>query len=119
MIDPTWSSFPSSFEPLISRKKGQQEKAATNHTHLIVYQKVVPAPIFTLLLELTSLAPTPSSGPGIGSGSGAGAPAQRVEASVADIDDSSPVGSAQSLGGGSGSGSGGDWEKLSEEGARV
>ena len=78
---------------------------------LSVYQKVCPAPVFTLLLELTSLT---------GGAAGTGVPLP-PGASVTDIDDSLPnLGSpnAKSNGSGSGPGSGGDWDRLSDEGRR-
>jgi import receptor subunit TOM20 len=61
-----------------------------------VYQKVVPPPVFALLIELTSL-----------TGGATGGPPAPAPASVADIDDglSSPTG--RSLGSGSG-----EWENV-------
>ncbi|ORY32130.1 mitochondrial outer membrane translocase complex, subunit Tom20 domain-containing protein [Naematelia encephala] len=75
---------------------------------LMIYQKVVPAPIFALLLELTSL-----TGGGMG-----GAPPPG--ASLADIDEGEITGSpngatSATSGSGSGMGSGGEWERLSDE----
>jgi import receptor subunit TOM20 len=73
----------------------------------LVYQKVVPKPIFELLLELTSLTgEDSSSGPG-GFTPGAGP----TPASLSGIDDessASPTGTSQ----GSGVSSGYEWEKV-------
>ena len=75
-----------------------------------VYQKVCPAPVFALLLELTSLT---------GGATGTDAP-PRPGASVTDIDDSSPIaGSPNGKSSGSGAGSGGEWERLSDEGRKL
>lgn len=67
-----------------------------------VYQKVVPAPIFALVIEISQLS-GPTGGPGAGAGAGAGNPLAallgasgagatatpaRPQASAADIDDS-------------------------------
>ncbi|EIW68330.1 hypothetical protein M231_00348 [Tremella mesenterica] len=82
---------------------------------LMLYQRVVPPPIFDLLVQLSTL----SSGP---TGPTLTAVPPRPEASVADVDDSSPDsgsgGEANSLnspnGASSGMGSGGEWEKVSD-----
>lgn len=74
---------------------------------LPVYQKVCPAPVFTLLLELTSLT---------GGAAGTGIPPP-PGASVTDIDDSGPIGSSPNgKSSGNGVGTGGDWDRLSDEG---
>lgn len=77
------------------------------HADATVYQKVVPEPIFALLLELTSLTGEGPGGPG-----GISVPPQPA-ASLADIDDgftASPTGDSQ----GSGMSSGNEWEKVNE-----
>ncbi|WRT68678.1 uncharacterized protein IL334_005657 [Kwoniella shivajii] len=76
-----------------------------------IYQRVVPPPVFALLIELTSL-----TGAAAATGGGAGAIPAQAQASVADIDDASPTGDAPSPNSAS-QGSGADWEKLSEEAA--
>ncbi|WVQ68543.1 hypothetical protein V866_000132 [Kwoniella sp. B9012] len=81
-----------------------------------IYQRVVPPPVWALLIELTSL-----SGASAASSSGPASTAipPPPQASVADIDDASPVvGEAPSPTSASASqGSGTDWEKVSEEAA--
>ncbi|WWC90425.1 uncharacterized protein L201_005360 [Kwoniella dendrophila CBS 6074] len=77
-----------------------------------IYQRVVPAPVWALLIELTSL-----SGASAASGPGASTaiPAQ-PQASVADIDDASPVtGEVPSPISAASQGSGNEWEKVNEE----
>jgi hypothetical protein len=85
------------------------------HTALTppVYQKVVPAPVFALLIELTTLGPETE-------GAAALAPAPAA-ASLADIDDAEAEGSGSPAGaGGSASGlSGNEWERVSDEGVRA
>jgi hypothetical protein len=78
-----------------------------------VYQKVVPAPVFALLIELTTLGPETE-------GAAARAPAPAA-ASLADIDDAEAEGSGSPAGaGGSASGlSGNEWERVSDEGVRA
>ncbi|OCF38395.1 hypothetical protein I317_07838 [Kwoniella heveanensis CBS 569] len=88
-----------------------------------IYQRVVPPPVWALLIELTSLtagglgAGAGPSGPGIGAASTA--VPEQPQASVADIDDASPVGAdADAPSPNSASqGSGTEWEKVSEEAA--
>ncbi|KAK1927382.1 MAS20 protein import receptor-domain-containing protein [Papiliotrema laurentii] len=78
---------------------------------LMIYQKVVPPPVFALLLELTSAAGEAPSAPASGP---VPIPPQPA-ASVADIDEASlesPNG--QSQGSGSGFGSGNEWENVNE-----
>jgi import receptor subunit TOM20 len=77
-----------------------------------VYQKVVPAPIFALVIEISQLS-GPTGGPGAGAGAGAGNPLAallgaagagatatpaRPQASAADIDDSPVPGAGAGAG---------------------
>ncbi|KAK8854551.1 hypothetical protein IAR55_003290 [Kwoniella newhampshirensis] len=78
-----------------------------------IYQKVVPPPVWNLLIEITSLSSSELSGAGARSSAGA-IPAQ-PQASVADIDDASPVGGDAASPNGASQGSGAEWEKLSQE----
>ncbi|WVQ95207.1 hypothetical protein IAU59_002301 [Kwoniella sp. CBS 9459] len=86
-----------------------------------IYQRVVPPPVWALLIELTSLtaggmgAGASPAGPGIGAGSTA-IPAQ-PQASVADIDDALPAGGDAPSPNSASQGSGTEWEKVSEEAA--
>ncbi|WVR09384.1 hypothetical protein IAU60_006451 [Kwoniella sp. DSM 27419] len=84
-----------------------------------IYQRVVPPPVWALLIELTSLA-------GAGGPSGGSAPPARPVASVADIDDALPAAAEKVEGFEAEStetpspnsvsqSSGNEWEKLSEE----
>ena len=72
---------------------------------MAVYQKVVPEPIFELVLEIVRLSP---GGPGAGGPSSGGPipPPPHAAARGADIDEGS--------GSGSGVGSGTEWERVSE-----
>jgi import receptor subunit TOM20 len=102
--------YPSPVELLMSTSLPFSSIGADNV--FAVYQKVCPAPVFALLLELTSLT---------GGAGGIGVPPQ-PGASVIDIDDSSPVAGSpngKSSGTGSGMGSGGEWERVSDEGRRA
>ncbi|WWC63594.1 uncharacterized protein I303_106199 [Kwoniella dejecticola CBS 10117] len=74
-----------------------------------IYQRVVPPPVWALLIELTSL-----SGASAASGPGAGAIPPPAQASVADIDDASPVSGDAPSPNSASQGSGTEWEKLSE-----
>jgi hypothetical protein len=72
-----------------------------------VYQKVVPPPVFELVVQAMQLAPGGGAG-GAGAGGlplgvGTGMPAPTADASVTDIDESAPS-----------VGSGAEWENVNE-----
>ncbi|WWD19313.1 hypothetical protein CI109_103771 [Kwoniella shandongensis] len=80
-----------------------------------IYQKVVPPPVWNLLIEITSLSSAELGGSGAGASASAGAIPAQAQASVADIDDASPVGGDAPSPNGASQGSGAEWEKLSQE----
>ncbi|GFZ52104.1 hypothetical protein JCM24511_09877 [Saitozyma sp. JCM 24511] len=89
---------------------------------LMIYQKVVPPPVFALLLELTALTGGAAGGPGVSAASTA--PPPPPQASVADIDESSPATSTESAEAGSPNGASAtsatsEWERVSDEGRRA